>query len=362
MDILIVTDRWDPHGGGRERYLDELRESLSRRGHSVAIETRSSLGDRRLGRRIHAFRAARSGGAVVTAMPVRAGTHYQLHSGVYANAYAAEREAYDSTLRRLCFWPALRLNRKRSRLLTLEEHVLGSGSGPQLMALSAQTRDEIQRAFGTADQRITVARPGVDLRVFSPDPAESPVCRDDGPGRHVPRRVRLLFVGHNFVLKGLRWAIEALARARKGGIDAELLVAGHGSIRRFVAVADSLGIASHVRFAGVLPRPVLAATYRRSDLLIHPTFYDPFPRSLVEALACGCPVLTTRACGAAEIISPGENGFVVSDPRDVDALAAAIAAMADCPRRTLMRTAAAAVGRTFDFEAHVDAVSQWLQS
>ena len=104
----------------------------------------------------------------------------------------------------------------------------------------------------------------------------------------------------------------------------------------------------------------LAELYRESDLLIHPTFYDPFPRVIVEALASGVPVVTTRICGGAELITPGQNGFVVGDPRQVDAFADAMVSVADPERRAAMGAMAADTGRRFDFEAHVEDVANWL--
>jgi len=125
-------------------------------------------------------------------------------------------------------------------------------------------------------------------------------------------------------------------------------------------MARRLNIAPHVRFAGAVSQEALAELYRQSDLLIHPTFYDPFPRVIVEALASGVPVVTTRACGGAELITPGHNGFIVNDPRQVDAFTDAVASVADPERRAVMGAEAARTGRRFDFEAHADAVATWL--
>jgi glycosyltransferase involved in cell wall biosynthesis len=351
MDLLMVTDRWDEEGGGRERYFAQLRTSLTRRGHSVAVLTRDEVGERQLPEAIEGFRRRHPESAVLSARPARGMTHYQLLSGVYAAAYAAEGNSYDSALRRLCFRPALRLNRRRSRMLRVEKQMVSTNSGARLMAFSEQTRNELRNHFGIGDDQITLERPGVPLDIFHPLP----------PKRiGQPDQVQLLFAGHNFVLKGLRWVLEALAQARRREIDARLVVAGRGAIGAFRATARRLNVATHVHFAGDVSREALVQLYRASDLLLHPTFYDPYPFVIVEALATGVPVVTTRACGGAEIITPGRDGFVVSDPRQVDALTDAIVSVADPDRRAAMGTAAAATGRRFGFEAHVDAVEAWL--
>jgi glycosyltransferase involved in cell wall biosynthesis len=72
------------------------------------------------------------------------------------------------------------------------------------------------------------------------------------------------------------------------------------------------------------------------------------------------PVVTTAACGGSELITTGQNGFVVSDPRQVGALTDAIAAVAEPERRAAMGKAAADTGQRLGFETHVDAVVAWL--
>jgi len=57
-----------------------------------------------------------------------------------------------------------------------------------------------------------------------------------------------------------------------------------------------------------------------------PTLYDPFPNAALEALACGLPVITTSACGVAELLEHGRNGYVCQDPLSVEELASCIRA------------------------------------
>jgi UDP-glucose:(heptosyl)LPS alpha-1,3-glucosyltransferase len=349
MDVLMVTDRWDEAGGGRERYQSELRRALTRRGRAVTVLARESVGERHLRRGVESFRWSHPASTVLAVRPAAGATHYQLHSGVYAAAYLAERDAFDSTLRRRLFRPALYLNTRRRRLLDIEARLLDAGAQTKVMAFSLRSRDDLQRLFGFPADRVTLDRPGVDLNVFQPSARSSP-----------SGRVRLLFAGHNFMLKGLRWALEALALARQRGVDAEIIVAGRGPHRAFAALARRLNIETHVRFAGAVTQAILADLYRRSDVLLHPAFYDPFPRVIVEALACGVPVVTTAACGGAELITSGRNGYVVNDPRDVEGIAAAIGSMAATDHRARMSVAAADIGRGLDFDRHADAVAAWL--
>ena len=73
--------------------------------------------------------------------------------------------------------------------------------------------------------------------------------------------------------------------------------------------------------------------YFAADFFVHPTFYDPCSLVVLEALACGLPVITTRYNGAAEVLHPPREGFVIDDPHDLDQLAGAMKQLLDPARR-----------------------------
>jgi UDP-glucose:(heptosyl)LPS alpha-1,3-glucosyltransferase len=87
-----------------------------------------------------------------------------------------------------------------------------------------------------------------------------------------------------------------------------------------------------------------------SDLLVHPTFYDPCSLVVLEALACGLPVITTAHNGAAELMHPPSEGFVIDDPHDLNQLAGRLSDLTDPSARMICGRAArqAAAGWTFD--------------
>src|SRR4030095_7675249 len=76
----------------------------------------------------------------------------------------------------------------------------------------------------------------------------------------------------------------------------------------YAALARRLGIGERVRFAGAVSdvRPYYAA----ADAFVLASLYDPQPNAMLEAMACGLPVVTTPKCGTAELVREGENGFV----------------------------------------------------
>ncbi len=349
-DVLLVADRWNAGGGGRERYLADLHRALGGRGWRVHLLLAANIGEHSLTPAIAQFRTRHPGAPVMAVRPALGATHYQLHSGTYAASFATEREAFDSILRRVCAGTALRLNRRRQHLLRTEAAMLAPRTGTRVMAFSRHSADDLCRRFDVNPKHVTVHHPGVDLSVFNPPTTERPAADV----------VRLLFVGHNFQLKGLRWALEAVAGARRQGVDAWLSVVGADSPSPYRRLAHRLGIRPQVDFLGSLRHEHLASLYRASVALLHPTFYDPFPRVVPEALACGLPVITTACCGAAEVVTSGVNGFVVSSPRDVKGLVDAVTTLSQASTRADLSLAAAERGRLLDFETHVGVVESWL--
>lgn len=341
--LTLVSDRFDADRGGRESYLGALARFASEAGHETVFVTA------RPGQSV-----ARQEGPVLAALPVEGATHYQLHSGLYREAFEAERESFPSAFRRALYWPATRANRFRSALLSAETRLLRSRPGPRLMVFSESLRARLEAGFPEAAGRVCLERPGADLDRFRRGPAET---------RRLPEAeatLRLLFVAHNFELKGLRPLLAAVARARRAGLRVRLTVVGRGRVGTFRRLAEKNEIADDVVFAGAVPYAAMPALYRAHDALVHPTFYDPFSLVVIEALASGTPVVTTRRNGASEILTPGEEGFLLEDPGDAEALVRVFELLSDPGRRALLSDRAAARGLELPRQRHFERTLSWL--
>lgn len=144
----------------------------------------------------------------------------------------------------------------------------------------------------------------------------------------------LAVVGQISPWKGQADALEALARVRASGMPAHLMIAGSpkfvGRGRRYdnqaylTALIDRAGqpdLRGYIHFLGETPDPT--PLYSAASALLVPSWAEPFGRVVVEAMACGCPVIATAAGGVPEIISDGSDGLL-APPRDPAALSAAI--------------------------------------
>jgi UDP-glucose:(heptosyl)LPS alpha-1,3-glucosyltransferase len=163
-----------------------------------------------------------------------------------------------------------------------------------------------------------------------------------------------LFAGHNFALKGLRPLLEALAERRRLNHSARpihLLICGGGDTNSYSRLARRLGLAQTVHFLGFYPN--VEECYWSSDFFVQPTYYDPCSLVVMEALACGLPVITTAQNGASELLQNGREGYVLSSPDARDELIAALDHMTDEASRRAMSAKARALGRYETFDLHV---------
>ena len=192
---------------------------------------------------------------------------------------------------------------------------------------------------------------GIDTELFRPIPPD-PALRER---LSIPAGAPLLlFVGRLQPWKGVEMAIRAL-----GAIDsAHLLVAGDGVDRpRLEALAAELGLVGRVHFLGSLPRPALPQLMASADLLVATSWAsETFGIGLVEAQACGLPVVASRFGGFPEVVDEGRTGLLYP-PRDHAALAAAVnSLLGDPARHAVMAAAAPAWAAQFAWPAVTDRI------
>jgi glycosyltransferase involved in cell wall biosynthesis len=173
---------------------------------------------------------------------------------------------------------------------------------------------------------------GVDTAQFHPaEPAEP-----DGPQRAGAPSFRIGFVKTLHSKYGPDVLLRAMPAILRDRPDARLVMAGRGPMRaRLEALAAELGVAQAVEFPGFLPHEDLPPLLRSLDVFVNPSVcQEAFGVSILEASACGVPVVATRVGGVPEVCMDGQTGILV-EPNDPQALAGAILGLAEDPQQRL---------------------------
>ena len=181
-----------------------------------------------------------------------------------------------------------------------------------VVTVSQALKDKVA-ALGVNPDRIAVLRNGVDLDRFAP--------RD-----RIAIRAKLglqgpvwLTVGNLVELKGVHLVIEALARVP----DATLLIAGNGpEEHKLRGLVGRLGLGTRVRFLGVIPHAELCDYYNAADAMVLASSREGMPNVVLEAMACGTPVVATPVGGTPELITTDEAGQLMRE-RSPEALVSA---------------------------------------
>lgn len=230
---------------------------------------------------------------------------------------------------------------------------------PDVIAVSRYMEREILDSYPVPSDHVHVVLNGVDLEEFSPGNREE---LRDGERRRwniPPDAVCILFMGHNFRLKGLWDTLRDVAALRREGRDIHLLVAGRGTgrIQRRKArrLTATLGLSDVVHLAGPI-RPAVRA-FAAADFLLFPSWHDSFGFVVLEAMACGLPVITTRYAGASEIIDEGESGFLVA-PEDREGVRERIRSLCERELRVGMGAAARRAAEPHGEEANFRSVER----
>jgi glycosyltransferase involved in cell wall biosynthesis len=192
-------------------------------------------------------------------------------------------------------------------------------------------------------ERLSVVHVGIPVEQFTRR------AQMNGAGR----APSILYVGRLVPEKGQAVLLEAVAALAGRGEDVELLLAGEGRLRpELEHEAERLGIADRVSFLGAVGQEEIRDLYERAAVFCLPSFAEGVPVVLMEAMAMGVPVVTTRIAGIPELIENGRSGLLVA-PGRADELADSISRLVGDGdlRHELGRRGREAVLRGFDAES-----------
>ncbi len=369
MRVGLVLEQFDPPRGGLEQWTSQFAARLAERGHEVHVLA-EHFGPQSRAMPIipHLLPRVRSRIAFAEAAQARLWSLspdviHDMGSGWYCDVFQPHGGSWTSlTQRKRLYLPRwLRpLKREVDRLLPRHREygtLLSrqyADNGQILVALSQSVAADFQRFHGVSPKRIRLIYNGVDTARFSP-------TRRAEYRQTVRRRlgvdddtVLLLIVTHNFRLKGVPTLLRVMRRLRKSPHPIHLAVVGGKHLGSYVWAARRLGVARTVTFVGSVDDTV--PYYAAADVYVHPTFYDACSLVVLEALASGLPVVTTRLNGAAEMLHDGLEGFVLPEPSDVGGLLGRIEALLDPAVRDRMGAAARRLALKHTLADNVDQV------
>lgn len=194
------------------------------------------------------------------------------------------------------------VNAPRARLLHEADHVVYQSAFCKLAA---------DRFYGARDGAWEVLHNPVDVEAFTPAP--------DAPRRPLT----LLLGGNQYQRYRVESALGALAAVRRELPDATLLVAGDVSFAadaygQTTAMIHRLGLAGAVELVGRYSQAQAPALFHRADILLHPKYNDPCPTVVLEAMACGLPVVYSASGGTPELVG-AHAGVGIDAPLDWEA-------------------------------------------
>jgi glycosyltransferase involved in cell wall biosynthesis len=218
----------------------------------------------------------------------------------------------------------------------------------RIIATSKGVADDLLASFGGSAARIRVVHNPVDvMRVVSS--AREPIDSADQARWHRPV---IVAAGRLAEAKYYPLLIEAFAILRRR-VDATLFILGAGDEEaRLRALIASHGLADAVHLCGFRRNPW--SYIARADVFALTSHYEGFGNVLVEAMACGVPVVATRSAGTVEVITPGADGLLV-EQHDAEAFAGALGRLLD---DDALRTRMAGVAREHADRYQTDTIAR----
>jgi phosphatidylinositol alpha-mannosyltransferase len=197
----------------------------------------------------------------------------------------------------------------------------------------------LRRWLSKLHGKIAVSKPALeyvnrhlpgDYRII-PNGIDTEHFRSDGPARNefADGKINILFVGRLERRKGLGYLLNACAKVKRSFPNFRLIVVGPGTVLRlrYEKLVENMELTDNVVFVGFVPSDELPSYYRSADIFCAPaTGGESFGIVLLEAMACGKPVVATSIQGYASVLAHDEEGLLVP-PQNAESLAQALLAL-----------------------------------
>ena len=323
MRICMITNEFPPKIGGMGGYVYNLSKEMVKRGHKVTVVTRGSWRGLQAARfnaidvyrvpYIHIYPLLEATQGIFqnrilkglsseldvvhvhhpispkfnTALPIMVTLHASVGLGSIdsQNFYSSRR------------LPGPLFSAMRSYVRSGERKILERADC--ITTVSNALVNELHSLHGIDVSSITVLGNGVDTELFKP-----PKTRSD--------EKTVLYTGRLYYNKGLLDLVKAAKHVLHRYPETSFVLTGRGPIegqlRRIIA---RLNISKNFRFTGFVEESTLIELYQSATVYVFPSYYEGLPTSMLEAMACGTPVVVTAINGILEVVKDGQNGFTV---------------------------------------------------
>ncbi len=191
---------------------------------------------------------------------------------------------------------------------------------------------------------------GINLDVFCPDPSKN-------------KRWDVAFMGRLEPMKGVDVFPEMLEILRKHRPEMRMVMTGEGSLHnRLLSELASRRVDDMVDYLGVVDARMVPEIINQSKIFLYPSREEPFGLSILEAMACGVPVITANVYGPSEIVASGEDGLTITPGNPLIMADAIDLLLTDSALYEKIRqNSRATVSNRFDIQAHVSRLLEVYQ-
>lgn len=209
------------------------------------------------------------------------------------------------------YLPSMHQLKQRLYLSFMQQQQLKTAG--KIIAVSNATRDDLIKRVGISPDKISVVYEGYDEKSFKP--IKNDVLINSLRQYGLRKQEYFLFVGTVQPRKNLERVIKAFAEYRQ--VVTKLVIVGQRGwlSEEIYKLPKKLGIEKQVKFLGYVPDQELSTLYSGAKTLVFPSLFEGFGLPILEAQACGCPVITSKVSSMAEIAG---KGAILVDPYSID--------------------------------------------
>jgi len=216
-----------------------------------------------------------------------------------------------------------------------------------IITVSEYSKNDVAKTYHIDPRKITVTYEGAGDSYF---PRDKGHCREQIAAKYGVSGPLLLYIGRLQERKNLRRLISAYSRLRQEGLDEKLVLVGKkewmfGDIHAHV---QALGLVASVIFVGYVPPEDLPVFYNAAEAFVYPSIFEGFGLPVIEAMACGLPVLTSFGSSLEEVAG---DAAVLVDPLSEEAIAKGLSKLlGDSSLRARLGQAGLMRSATFSFK------------